>query len=34
MVCGGGDGVVRDCGVKGHIKVETGGIRKSVRREK
>jgi hypothetical protein len=26
MVCGNGDGLVWDCGVKGHITMEAGGI--------
>jgi hypothetical protein len=33
MVCGGSNGVVRDCGAKGHFKVEAGGMRERVRRE-
>jgi hypothetical protein len=26
MVCGNGDGLVRDCGIEGHITMEAGGI--------
>jgi hypothetical protein len=31
MVCGSGNGVVRDCGLKSYIEVEAGGMGERVR---